>query len=160
MKEAFHQLAVSILRDLIAMTVKLLIFKAIEAAFGGGSVPTVPIDAFGTGNNASVPGMASGGSFLVGGRSGTDQNLLSINGIPRARVSAHETINVSNDNGGAFPPSTVVYQTFDLHGAVVTQDLLRQMDEKSQQAAEAGAKMGVQRMIDLNQRTYGKALSA
>jgi hypothetical protein len=32
------------------------------------------------------------------------------------------------------------------------------MDEKSQQAAQAGARMGVERMIDLNQRTFGKAL--
>jgi hypothetical protein len=157
MKEAFHQLAASVLRDLLEMTIKLLIFKAIQAAFGGGT-PTVPIDAFGTGNNADVGGFASGGSFLIGGRGGTDGNMMQLNGIPIARVSKGERVSISNDNQGAFPPSTVVYQTFDLHGAVVTQDLLRQMDEKSQQAAQAGARMGVERMIDLNQRTFGKAL--
>jgi lambda family phage tail tape measure protein len=158
LKEAFHQLAASVLRDLIAMTIKMLIFKAIQAAMGGG---------FGGGDlgasNASLdsmgaPGFAMGGSFTIRGRSGTDKNLLALNGLPLARVGNMERINISNDNGGAFPPATVVYQTFDLHGAVVTSDLLRQMDEKSQRAAQEGAKLGVKSMMDLNSRTYGKAL--
>jgi lambda family phage tail tape measure protein len=96
LKDAFHQLALSVLQDLIQMTIKMLIFRAISAIGGaiggGGSGATFtgtapagsPEDPFGT------PGFANGGSFMVGGRSGTDMNLLSINGIPRARVSASE----------------------------------------------------------------------
>jgi hypothetical protein len=165
LKEAFHQLAASVLRDLIAMTIKMLIFKAIQAAMGGGFGGGGPdlsgsMDFSGSfGAISNAPAFAAGGSILIGGRSGTDKNLLSMNGLPIARVSMGERINISNDNGGgAFPPATVVYQTFDLHGAVVTSDLLRQMDEKSQRAAQEGAKLGVKSMMDLNSRTYGKAL--
>ncbi len=53
-----------------------------------------------------VPGLANGGAFDVGGIPGVDRNLLSINGIPRARVSARERVHVvppghfaTNDNG-------------------------------------------------------------
>jgi tape measure domain-containing protein len=235
MKEAFHQLAASVLRDLIAMTIKLLIFKAIQGAFGGGSVPTVPIDAFGTGNNAgfasggyvsgpgsgtsdSIPAMLSDGEYVMsaeavkrfgpamldaintgriphkkgggilgalsfitpmtaiamhGGKTGplalispfgyAATKLLGfadggmVRGLPIPRANMAGAL-AAVPPAGAMPPMAVVYQTFDLHGAVVTQDLLRQMDEKSQQAAQAGARMGVERMIDLNQRTFGKAL--
>ncbi len=47
-------------------------------------------------------GLATGGT--IGGFPGTDNNVLSINGIPTARVSANERIRVepnrANDNGG------------------------------------------------------------
>jgi len=44
---------------------------------------------------ASTPGFATGGSMLIGGNSGVDQNLLSLNGQPIARVSRGETLNVA-----------------------------------------------------------------
>lgn len=71
-----------------------------------------------------LPGMNTGGEFKVGGLAGIDRNLLSINGIPRAMVSAQETVrvNAANDRGGAGT------KIFDLRGAVVTQDLLDQMN--------------------------------
>lgn len=45
-----------------------------------------------------IPGMANGGT--IGGFPGIDKNILSINGIPRVRVSANERIRVepNNDN--------------------------------------------------------------
>lgn len=46
-----------------------------------------------------LPGFATGGSFTIGGRTGIDNNIMSINGLPVARVSYGERINVSNDNG-------------------------------------------------------------
>lgn len=49
-----------------------------------------------------LPGLATGGT--IGGLPGIDNNVLSINGIPTARVSANERIRVepnsANDNGG------------------------------------------------------------
>lgn len=53
-----------------------------------------------------LPGMAHGGSMMVGGNHGIDRNVLSINGVPRAKVSASERIDVSplsaaNDRGPA-----------------------------------------------------------
>lgn len=50
-----------------------------------------------------VPGMAGGGSFLAGGNPGIDRNVLSINGIPRARVSANENIKVGHGGAGGQP---------------------------------------------------------
>lgn len=40
-------------------------------------------------------GFANGGSFQIGGKGGIDQNVLSINGIPRAMVSASEIVNIT-----------------------------------------------------------------
>ncbi len=45
-------------------------------------------------------GFAQGGSFMVGGRQGIDRNVLSINGLPFARVSYGERVSIANDNGG------------------------------------------------------------
>jgi hypothetical protein len=45
-----------------------------------------------------LPGFATGGSIMVGGHGGIDRNLLSLNGMPIARVSYGERVNVSNDN--------------------------------------------------------------
>jgi hypothetical protein len=62
----------------------------------------------------SVPGLDNGGSILVGGTGGVDNNLLSINGQPTARVSKGETVTVSpnkKSKGG----DTVFY--LDLKGA-------------------------------------------
>lgn len=42
-----------------------------------------------------IPGFATGGSMLIGGSPGVDQNLLSLNGQPIARVSRGETLNVN-----------------------------------------------------------------
>lgn len=45
-----------------------------------------------------IPGFATGGSFMVGGSGGIDRNMLSLNGLPIARVSYGERVSVSNDN--------------------------------------------------------------
>jgi hypothetical protein len=105
-----------------------------------------------------APGFASGGSFTIRGRSGTDKNLLSLNGLPLARVGNMERISVANDDGAGFAGPNVTHQHFDLRGAVMTEDLLRQMDEKAARAADAGARMGVDRLLDMNGRSFGKVL--
>jgi hypothetical protein len=48
-----------------------------------------------------IPGMAGGGSLRVGGVPGVDRNILSVNGIPRARVSANENIKVGYGGNAA-----------------------------------------------------------
>jgi hypothetical protein len=128
LKDAFHQLAISVLQDLIQMTIKMLIFRAIAAiggAVAGGASGGADFSGAGAGldfgtdfSNIPVSGFANGGSFMVGGRSGTDMNLLSINGIPRARVSASEMVNVgaANDRGG-FPPPISIITNIDATGA-------------------------------------------
>jgi hypothetical protein len=116
LKQAFHDLAASILADLLKMTIKMLIFKAF---IGGGSAALAGGGGFSSSTAAmggAVPGFASGGSFLAGGRGGTDMNVLSINGIPRARVSASETVSVGNDNGPMMPGVNVTNYN-DFRGA-------------------------------------------
>jgi hypothetical protein len=58
------------------------------------------------GGTVPLPGFATGGSFMIGGHAGIDQNLLSINGRPSARVGRDEIVNIqrpgsSNDNSSA-----------------------------------------------------------
>ena len=105
LKQAFHDVAAQILSDLIKLTIRMLIIKGIEAAMGGGgggwggydaSTATDFSGSFGSISNA--PAFAAGGSITVGGRSGTDRNVLSMNGLPIARVSYGETINIANDD--------------------------------------------------------------
>lgn len=65
-----------------------------------------------------LPGFATGGSFTVGGSGGIDSQLMMF------RATPGEMVNVShgNDNKRAT-------NVFDMRGAVVTQDLLDQMNQ-------------------------------
>lgn len=95
---AFKDISRQIIGEILQMTVKMLIFRAVSSIFGGGigapnigasaSVDTVsPL--------ASVPlHFASGGSMIVGGNGGVDNNVLSLNGSPVAKVSQGETLAV------------------------------------------------------------------
>jgi hypothetical protein len=54
---------------------------------------------------SALPGFAGGGSFNIMGRTGMDQNVLSLNGLPIARVSHGERLSIGHDNqrhGGQF----------------------------------------------------------
>ena len=57
-----------------------------------------------------LPGFQFGGSFTVAGRSGTDRNLLSLNGQPVARVSSGEDVNIS-PRGRSSAPQVVINVT-------------------------------------------------
>lgn len=54
----------------------------------------------GSGSATGIPGFATGGTMMLGGLSGIDTNLLSLNGRPIARTTAGETMTISpsNDN--------------------------------------------------------------
>ena len=73
-----------------------------------------------------VPGFATGGSFTVGGSGGTDSQLAMFRATPGEMVN----IKHGNDNG---PGGGAV--VFDLRGAVMTHDLLNQMNQISAQRA-------------------------
>ncbi|MES2173844.1 MAG: phage tail tape measure protein [Pseudomonadota bacterium] len=84
------------------------LLKASTSLFGGGAglggVSSSSLSALDTQANAistrNLTGLATGGT--IGGFPGVDKNVLSINGIPTARVSANERIRVepnsANDN--------------------------------------------------------------
>lgn len=155
--DAFGQMANQIIADLARIAIQKAITNAIGGALGdlfGGSDP-IKLLAKGNGITSAdaiaLPGYATGGSMMVGGLAGTDKNVLSLNGIPQARVSRGERIDVvpSNRSGAG------AGMTFDLRGAVMTQDLLVQMnqmavtsggalirDNNSRQARAAGRRMG------------------
>jgi len=97
-----------------------------------------------SGPSSGLPRLAGGGNIRAGGAGGVDQNVLSVNGIPKAMISAHETLSVVNPNMRAATASggntTIVSAPqFNLKGAVVTRELYRDMQRISQQsAAQAG----------------------
>ncbi|WP_397586681.1 phage tail tape measure protein [Sphingobium fuliginis] len=121
------------------------LLNAATSVFGGGNSLAGSIGAA----NANVarladsvgtwrlPGLATGGT--ISGFGGVDNNLLSINGVGAAKVSASERIRVekagANDNDGR--PIM-----FDLRGAVLTADLLAQMNAMADGAAVRGAMGG------------------
>lgn len=86
-----------IISDLLRIAIQQQIIRPLANAlfggggfgslFGGGSKALSALPAIGTG----LKGFASGGSFMFGGRPGIDQNLLSLNGQPIAKVSRGET---------------------------------------------------------------------
>ena len=47
---------------------------------------------------SSLPRLATGGTIKAGGIGGVDKNVLSVNGVARAMIGAHETLSVANPN--------------------------------------------------------------
>lgn len=79
-------------------------FNSLLGSLGGGGVGGFLSGLFGGGGAApgfadisikGLPKLAGGGSFMVGGRGGIDRNVLSVNGQPRAMVSANERVSVN-----------------------------------------------------------------
>lgn len=93
-----------LLNQIIADVIKLQLQAALTGGGGGllgslGKMLGLASSISGGSPNISglaheLPGHAGGGSFMVGGVPGVDRNILSVNGIPRARVSANENVSV------------------------------------------------------------------
>ena len=135
MGDVFKQVANQIISDLIRIAIQQAIIKPIAGALFGG---------------APIGGFAAGGSFMVGGRPGIDQNLLSLNGSPVARVGRGERVTVTPQGGspsfaggaiGGRGGGAVVQQTIhvDARGAVMNDQfarmILSQAKDYSNQAA-------------------------
>jgi hypothetical protein len=86
--------------------------NAIASIFGGGS-PQSP-------SGGWIPGFATGGGFTVGGSGGIDSK------IAQMRLTPGEHVNITKGERDSRQGSTNV---FDMRGAVVTQDLLNQMNQ-------------------------------
>jgi hypothetical protein len=85
-----------------------------------------------------LPGFATGGSFKIGGNPGIDKNLVQFWGSKDEIVDIRKPGNDGGPSGGGNSFH------FDLTGAVVTQDLLNQMNAIGANAASGGAAGGVQ----------------
>lgn len=136
--DSFADMAKSIIHDLIEMTARFLIFRALAGIFGGagaglnnaGGLPA----GWGGANPSTGPiGMASGGSGIFGGFGGIDRNILSLNGSPIARVSRGERFSVSPANDTQ--PVTVI-QHNNFAGGAVTRDDLARMHQVTVAAAQ------------------------
>lgn len=106
------------------------------AASGGGSGGGL-FSSIGSGIS-KLFGFDSGGSMVIGGRSGIDQNTLSLNGSPIASVGRGEVLSISpNQSGGG--SGVTVYQTIQISTGVqetVAAEFLSMMP-KIQEATKA-----------------------
>jgi hypothetical protein len=157
LKQAFGSLAKSIIGDILQMTVKMLVFRAISGIIGGGSSIGGGSGMMNFGGSGSAimnaPKFATGGGFNILGRGGTDRNVLSLNGLPIARVSHGERVNISNDNvnGGAAARVTIVPTPyFDAH---VQGQAVQVAAPMAGQAAIAGASAGATAVYHRARRT-------
>lgn len=95
------------------------IFSASGKSSGGGGWIAAIASIF-TGGSGSMPGFATGGSFTVGGSGAMDSKLVQF------RATPGEMVNITKGERGQRQTATNV---FDMRGAVVTQDLLNQMNQ-------------------------------
>lgn len=85
------------------------LFSGISGAFSGGGIFS---------GIGSLFGFAGGGSMILGGNGGVDNNTLSLNGAPIANVGRGEVLSISpNQKGGN--ASVVVNQTINVSTGVV-----------------------------------------
>lgn len=97
------------------------------------------------GGIGSFLGFASGGSGVIGGRGGTDTNILSLNGRPFANVSRGETLSVGSKALGGRSGAQVVQPIIqvDARGAVMNDEFARMiLAQANQGAIQAASAMG------------------
>lgn len=91
----------------------------------GGFLPGGGMKSKMLGGGAKIPGFNNGGSFKIGGNPGIDKNLIQFWGSKGETVDIHRK---GADRGSGSP------LLFDLRGAVMTTDLLQQMQSMAAQA--------------------------
>ena len=100
------------------------------AKLGGGGGGSFNLGgAFASAIGSVLPGFATGGSIAIGGRGGTDNNVLAVNGRPVARVSNGETLHITNPNlarGAGVGLRAQVIQV-DARGAVMNDQFASQI---------------------------------
>jgi tape measure domain-containing protein len=144
--DVFKQVTQQIIADLIRIQLQKAIVGGLSSVLGGvfgggnplaGSLSTASanVSSLASGISArNLTGFATGGSFKVGGSSSVgDQQLVQF------RANRGEIVDIrkpGNDNGGGRVLS------FDLRGAVMTADLLAQMNAMADGAAVRGAMGG------------------
>ena len=128
----FGSVTRTILADLLKIelqkTVIAPLANALGSLFGGGLIPSGngSFTITGTGSGVTpgvVPAFAGGGSFKILGRRGTDQNTLSLNGLPIADVNYGERLSIgANDGGGGRDRPITVHQKFEFQGVAITRN--------------------------------------
>ena len=137
--DVFKRVTQQIIADLIRIEMQKALVSGLSSllGLGGGGAAAAgsgivfnqnTLSRFG----ASLPGFATGGSFRVGGAPGVDRNIVSF------KATRGEMVDIRRP-GQDLGARTI---TFDMRGAVVTEDLLRQMNGIGESAAVRGAMGG------------------
>ena len=114
--------------------------------FGGGgiSMPAITPGVLGY-TPGYTPGFASGTDYAPGGWSWVGENGPELLNLPRgSRVLNHDEAKASMRTAVAANDGTAPSFYFDLRGAVLTQDLLDQMNEISRRHSVSAVQAGIQ----------------
>jgi hypothetical protein len=99
---SFKDQAISAIKAVIAEFIRMQMIKMLFNVIGGATgMPGAGSMGGGinvTGLATTLPGFASGGGFNVMGHKGVDKNVLQLNGLPIAKVTHGERVNIGNDN--------------------------------------------------------------
>jgi len=164
-KTVLAQIAADLIRMQIQKGIASLLGNVLGGTGGGGSITGLlggrgAATSLGTIAQSVFPGHASGTEYFSGGMTWLAENGPELVQLPRgAKISnaANTRRMLANDNA-----PRLVQQTFDLRGAVVTEDLFRQMQEMARSEVKAAAPgiadMGMQRMLDANARSHGRLM--
>ncbi len=119
LKEFFADIANRFVDKLVNQGLNAIFDAMGKGSSGGGGWTAILSSVFG-GGGSSYPGFATGGSFTVGGSGAMDSKLVQF------RATPGEMVNITKGERGQRQSGTNV---FDMRGAVVTQDLLSQMNQ-------------------------------
>lgn len=150
--DVFKSVAQQIIADLVRIAIRQTIVSSLANSLGlGGSVPGLGgVDYAGLTNMANtikVPGFASGTSFAPGGLSLVGEHGPELVNLPRGS-KVHSNSQTRGMMGGK--------NVFDLRGAVVTSDLLAQMDAIASNRADFAVIRNNSRQTRRSQRSLAR----
>ncbi|MES2902830.1 MAG: hypothetical protein V4696_01470 [Pseudomonadota bacterium] len=123
--------------------------SALGPLLGGGTIK-MPTTVGGSSGAYPLPKFANGGAGVFGGRAGNDNNLLSLNGSPIARVSRGEHFSVSPNGGAASRVQIIPSPYFDV---VVDHRASNVAAPMASRAAMVGAASGQQATMQRQRRS-------
>jgi hypothetical protein len=137
--EDFKDAAISAIKQVIAEFIRLQMIKFLMNIAGGiGGMGGGGMGASSAIGYAGLPGFATGGGFNILGNGGVDRNILSLNGLPIARVSHGERVSIGTDATRGGSPVNIS-QTFN---GPVSRETMMQAARKTGQAVAAANKRG------------------
>jgi hypothetical protein len=144
-----------IAREALSLSLQRMVFSPLRG-FMNSFLDNLSLPGLGGGSSKVIPKFQRGGDFTVGGSGGVDSQLVMFKGTPGESVSVRPSGAAGrryDGLGGAMAASTVVVKqtlNLDLTGAVVTEDLIAQMNAAAaasyNQAVEDGADLALSKL--------------
>jgi len=103
--KTFKEVLLDFYDEITRAVIRYLAHQALVGVFGGQGgfgLGSFLLPFGGSGLLGGLLGFAHGGSFMVGGKGGVDNNVLSLNGSPVAKVSQGETVSVTPQGDPSF----------------------------------------------------------